>query len=212
MYCVCVYMCLFNRSPDSDPVPAGDNTAQHEVAPAVSDAELQRLRELLKQRDDEINILLKMLKQEKRRALEAEVALKDAGVDTWKRSNSPILGRTSPLQTEGRHSVPSTASKSVTESPRSNSVAEAVSPFGGDHDAYVRRPDGGHSTAHRGTEQLRAKLKAGLLWVHGYEYANRLYIFVTELSKARQEAFDSYRRNYADTSGIDHQKKILKAK
>ena len=68
----------------------------------TSDAELQRLRDLLQQRDDEINVLLKMLKQEKRRAAEAEAALKDAGVAVDKgRPPSPVLGRTSPIQVEG---------------------------------------------------------------------------------------------------------------
>ena len=68
----------------------------------TSDAELQQLRELLQQRDDEINVLLKILKQERRRANEAESALKEAGVAVErKRPLSPILGRTSPLQVEG---------------------------------------------------------------------------------------------------------------
>ena len=35
---------------------------------------------------------------------------------------------------------------------------------------------------------------------------------LTELSQARQEAFDSYRRTVADTSGVDQHKRILKAK
>lgn len=41
------------------------------------------------------DVLLKMLKQEKRRAAEGEVALKEAGLPPL-RSISPILGRTSP--------------------------------------------------------------------------------------------------------------------
>lgn len=107
-----------------------------------------------------------MLKQEKRRALEAEVALKDAGVKTWKRSNSPILGRTSPVQTEGGLSVPSTASKSVTDSPRSVSVsASEVGPSADIHDSQVARSDFKQlqGVANHSTEMLRAKLKAGLL-------------------------------------------------
>ena len=43
-----------------------------------------------------------MLKQERRRAGEAEVALKEAGLSLDKKSrSSPILGRTSPIQVEG---------------------------------------------------------------------------------------------------------------
>lgn len=63
----------------------------------VSDTELQDLRELLKQRDDEISVLLKMLKQEKRRAAHAEATLEQSGVQ-YSAVTSPILGRTSPMQ------------------------------------------------------------------------------------------------------------------
>eukprot|EP00731_Ephydatia_muelleri_P027714 Em0019g587a len=73
-----------------------------DVGGVANDKELQRLRDLLKQRDEEImtltevpDVLLKMLKQEKRRAAEGEVALKEAGLPPL-RSISPILGRTSP--------------------------------------------------------------------------------------------------------------------
>ena len=34
----------------------------------------------------------------------------------------------------------------------------------------------------------------------------------TELSQARQEAFDSFRKNYADMSSINEHKKMLKIK
>ena len=37
-------------------------------------------------------------------------------------------------------------------------------------------------------------------------------LYVTELSQARQEAFDSFRKNYADTSNINDHKKMLKIK
>lgn len=164
-----LYTCMYvnvslKYSPDDNSANTGENVTQNKLpgVQAASDTELQRLRDLLKQRDDEINILLKMLKQEKRRALEAEVALKDAGVNNWKRSSSPILGRTSPMQSEGGSSVPSTASRSVAESPQSVSVSSVVSPSASGRGERVRADDY-KGAANRGSEQLRAKLKAGLL-------------------------------------------------
>ena len=87
--------------PDLDkPVPTTFASSKKERV--ASDGELQQLRELLQQRDDEINVLLKILKQERRRANEAESALKEAGLSVEKRRPpSPILGRTSPLRVEG---------------------------------------------------------------------------------------------------------------
>lgn len=64
-----------------------------------TNGELLQLRDLLQQRDDEISVLLKMLKQEKRRAADAEASLKKSGGAPIKPS-SPIMGRTSPLQLE----------------------------------------------------------------------------------------------------------------
>ena len=80
----------------------------------VSDSELQRLRDLLKQRDDEISVLLKMLKQEKRRAADAEASLQRSGGQPIKPS-SPILGRTSPLQLEARAPPPRGTSPTHTD-------------------------------------------------------------------------------------------------
>ena len=95
----------------------------------TSDTELQQLRELLQQRDDEINVLLKILKQERQRANEAELALKEAGVSMErKRPPSPILGRTSPLRVDGPvpESMISMVSSTTSASSRTT-VGSAVS-------------------------------------------------------------------------------------
>lgn len=93
--------CLNSTRAQLQGTKSGEETAnvEQEEDNPVSDAELQNLRDLLKQRDDEISILLKMLKQEKRRAANAEATLKQSGIEYTKPS-SPILGRTSPLQLE----------------------------------------------------------------------------------------------------------------
>lgn len=94
-----------------------------------SDAELEQLRELLQQRDDEINVLLKILKQERQRANEAESALKEAGLSMErKRPPSPILGQTSPLRVDGPvpESMISMVSSTKSASSR-NTLVSAVS-------------------------------------------------------------------------------------
>ena len=95
----------------------------------MSDAELQQLRELLQQRDNEINVLLKILKQERRRANEAESALKEAGLAVErKRPPSPILGRTSPLWVDGPVPESLISMVSLTNNASSqNTVGSAVS-------------------------------------------------------------------------------------
>ena len=88
------------QPPDAERHTSSDQHDSSKGGGVTSDSEVQRLRDLLQQRDDEINVLLKMLKQERRRAAEAELALKEAGgADlSKKRPPSPILGRTSPIQ------------------------------------------------------------------------------------------------------------------
>ena len=119
---------LVSPQPGLDkPVPA--IVASNKKERVISDGELQQLRELLQQRDDEINVLLKILKQERRRANEAESALKEAGLSVEKRRpSSPILGRTSPLQVDGPvpESMISMVSSTSSASSR-NTVGSAVS-------------------------------------------------------------------------------------
>lgn len=122
------------QSSTVSPRPISDKPETITVPPSkeervMSDGELQQLRELLQQRDDEINVLLKILKQERRRANEAESALKEAGLSVErKRPPSPILGRTSPLQMEGPVPESMISMVSATRSALSrNAVGSAVS-------------------------------------------------------------------------------------
>lgn len=48
-----------------------------------------------------VDILLKMLKQERRKIAEADALMREKGIVEWsssQRTHSPILGRTSPVQ------------------------------------------------------------------------------------------------------------------
>ncbi len=69
--------------------------SEPEQTEIASRSELHKFTDLLKQRDDEISVLLKMLKQEKRRAAEAESCLKKFENPPIQPPN-PILGKRSP--------------------------------------------------------------------------------------------------------------------
>lgn len=43
-------------------------------------------------------------------------------------------------------------------------------------------------------------------------YVQVPFLFITELSQARQDAFDLFRKTYADTTTINEHKKMLKIK
>ena len=172
------------------PVPT--TVASNKKERVISDGELQQLRELLQQRDDEINVLLKILKQERRRANEAESALKEAGLSVEKRRpSSPILGRTSPLRVDGpvpesmismvsstsstsnRNTVGSTASLPSSRSRSSSAVTTSSerrhSSGAGDATAIVAAStavNGSHSTSGAGesrSSQDWSAMKAGAI-------------------------------------------------
>ena len=76
----------------------------------------QDLRDLLRQRDDEISVLLKILKQEKRKTADAEASLKRSGGQQMSPSTT-ILDQTGPVQLEPgvRFGIPSGGVQSRTD-------------------------------------------------------------------------------------------------
>lgn len=80
---------------------------------AILKLELEMIQERLRQRDGEINILLRMLKQERKRADRAEGALSVAGVPV--RTVSPVSpDRLSPVRLSRNASVPSSVTSNAT--------------------------------------------------------------------------------------------------
>lgn len=136
-----------------------------------------------------------MLKQEKRRAADAEATLKRSGVK-YTKSTSPILGRTSPLHIEpgttplGAHSPIRAHSEN-----RQENVQEEGRFVGGDEDQ--------RDVQHDQRQVVNSQSRDSVKWKAAMK---------AELSQARQEAFDMFRRNVADMSSVDQHKKVLKAK
>jgi kinesin family protein 6/9 len=73
------------------PVDPSDNDNNN------SNGEVDKLEGILKQRDEEINVLLKMLKQERKVVGEREALLQQHRIEWNKPMESPLMGRTSPI-------------------------------------------------------------------------------------------------------------------
>lgn len=141
--------------------------------------EVELLENRLHQRDDEIRILLRMLKQERKRANRAESSLNTAGMTV--RSISPVSpDRLSPLRLARSVRDPSTGVSSTERtlpdgmsSQASSKVSERThdaSPRGSrlvdtGGDGSVRGTDMDGSRSHDESEKWRAALKAG--WLGG---------------------------------------------
>jgi kinesin family protein 6/9 len=145
-----------------------------------SEKELKRLQELVEQRDNEINILIGMLKREKRRAAEIMATAKQAGVELPEPSvhiDDLITAR-----------QPNT-SQSQIESVENGEVASKQDRSSTSEES--RKYNNG-----RPASRLRGRQ---------YQYMNE-----TDLSKARQEAFDTFKRDYSQNGSIEENKRILK--
>ena len=109
-----------------------------------------------------------MLKQEKRRSAEAEIALKNAGLE-MKRAPSPILGRVSPLHTADSGSRdlkrPSTEAGHVlpSNSSRGGSSASTYVSVSGESGRSAGRGGEGPVELGQVSGRARAALKAGEL-------------------------------------------------
>ena len=102
-----------------------------------------------------------MLKQERRRAAEAEAALKDAGMEPRK-APSPILGSTSPVPPPATTSETSAALSSSREIAKSNSKQSVSNSRGLEEQRGVQEDIANSRSQLSGDSvKLRAVLKAG---------------------------------------------------
>lgn len=145
----------------------------------VSNTGLLGLRDLLRQRDDEISVLLKILKQEKRKTADAEASLKRSGSQQM-RPSSTILDPIGPVQLE-----PEVHAK--------------------EQDVFVRQ-------SQESFEWRSAMKTSNLNCLYRYLCLSILNHDFSGLSQARQEAFDTFRKNFADMRAMDKHKKVLKTK
>ena len=150
-----------------------------------------------------------MLKQERRRVAEAESVLRESGAvvewSTNRRPLSPITGRTSPLQLDAGRSLGQQEGTRHEDplSSRHDSRANLTSSISSSSDIP---PSSGLMAT------KRAALRAGTVCCLLHQ-SRHVHCFTdTELSLARQEAFDMFRKEIADTSVIEQHKRVLKTK
>ncbi|KAJ1148073.1 hypothetical protein NDU88_000914 [Pleurodeles waltl] len=133
--------------------PALENTQDNSLhSPGVKEEDIQKLKDLLQQRDNEINILVNMLKKEKRRAQDALGQQKASG----------SFGLTA-------------------------------------HEGGLRSPTPG-----RGHEMNTSSEQTP-----GF-HPQKAGIGAKEMSLGRQEAFEIFKRDYADSVTIEDNKQLLK--
>ncbi|XP_075451488.1 kinesin-like protein KIF6 isoform X4 [Ascaphus truei] len=137
-------------------------SAERPGSSAIKPEEIKKLRDLLQQRDNEINILVSMLKKEKKRAQDAIVELNSSGI-----------------QPRGGASEISNLARNVGGGQKSN-VSVGVQDVN-DSGTFEQR-----------LNSLRKKT-AG-----------------EDISLGRQEAFEIFKRDYADGGTIEDNKKLLK--
>lgn len=149
--------------------------------------ELNKLKELIRQRDNEINILVGMLKKEKKRTADLEMSVRQGGGrfqdgmgvahDGVRRSTSQPLSDDSESELSNLRSSSRTR---VKERPSSDTTETRQHPQAAGED----------STHHRPSSAYRRKLD--------------------EMSVGRKEAFETFRRDYPHNDTIEENKHTLK--
>ncbi|XP_064621480.1 kinesin-like protein KIF6 [Lineus longissimus] len=148
------------------------------------DQESKKLKGLILQRDNEISILVNMLKKEKKRAADAISQLEAGGHDG--RSHSASVPRP-----PSSRNILLNGSSSDHLSKQKRSMSEDLS----NKEQTQRRPPSARFHKDPPKDQLEEKTKAKILG---------------DLSLGRQEAFEIFRRDYNENQSIDGNKVLLK--
>ncbi|XP_013391269.1 kinesin-like protein KIF6 [Lingula anatina] len=178
------------RSPQEEEIEPADQfsapspppTDRPESRAPADSRQLKKLNDIIKQRDNEINILVNMLKKEKKRAADAISQLESLG-------HRPATALTAP---DGDRIVNGVASRLAKHRPGSENDALP--------DKYSKRPPSGHRRRERDPPQLDEKDEKRKAKILG------------DLSVGRQEAFEIYRRDYEHNQTIEDNKSTLKAR
>ncbi|XP_064600803.1 kinesin-like protein KIF6 [Liolophura sinensis] len=172
---------LEKPSPSSSDISLTNGHQVQEDTGPYSNAEVSKLKDLVLQRDNEINILVGMLKKEKKRASDAMTMLEKAGQSNHR---SLISSVNQPINGESSHQVRGHSEESDHQSRRPASDSRRRS----DRDMRV-------SEKEKADEQ---------------KYNHTQYKILGNMSMGRQEAFEIFRRDYRENHTIEDQKRVLK--
>ncbi|GFR60857.1 kinesin-like protein, partial [Elysia marginata] len=164
------------------------------------DAETTRLKELVEQRDNEINILVNMLKKERKRAADVEkgnTSLRQPGV----RSNSG----------DGLHEGGSSHHRRYNDHVTGHDKLAAASLENGHREGRTKRPESDSHKANNRQKTFDVPRRAGISPATAIEKDDRMKTKILgNMSLGRQEAFDIFMRDYRDRKKIDSNKETLK--
>ncbi|PAA81228.1 hypothetical protein BOX15_Mlig027733g3, partial [Macrostomum lignano] len=164
------------------------------IAPEpLATKEVRELRETISQRDNEIVILVGMLKQEKRRAAEASVMLQQMAESPGANAANLQLDQ-SPKKFNRTFSKPSDTAASMSHSASLPSVA--AQPQRQQPPALHQPTESTGGESDRLSQQLEQSAKARILG--------------GQLSLGRQEAFELFKRDYAGNPEIERHKQRLR--
>lgn len=146
----------------------------------VDSKHIKKLEDCIKQRDNEINILVNMLKKEKKRAADAIEQLNNAGNNFRSAPATPVANNELVNGSHGNHST----DRSSYHQSRSHDTGDAQPPQSGRRRTELPKLD-------EKDEQRKAKI-------------------LGEMSMGRQEAFEIFRRDYIHNQDIEDNKTTLK--
>ncbi|XP_077760264.1 kinesin-like protein KIF6 isoform X2 [Canis aureus] len=161
----------------------------------LKEEEYKKLRDILQQRDNEINILVNMLKKEKKKAQDA---LHLSSMDRSECRHSQSLPFP-PGNPEGLRTLPSSAPKQIQDVSTFGYRSSLLHRKTESHLEPVSIPKAPDDSPHPLTEPTHQGDVTGIL--KGMR---------EEMSLGRQEAFEIFKRDHADSVTIEDNKQILK--
>lgn len=173
--------------PSPPPQKTPTMNGNHDSSYLGNHTELSKLKDLIRQRDNEINILVGMLKKEKKRAADLGVSGKQGGGRFYDRTGvAPDGVRRSSSQPLNDDSGNELSNKRSTSRTRENDRPSS------DTTEHREQPQaaGEDSNHHRPSSAYRRKLD--------------------EMSVGRKEAFETFRRDYDHNDTIEENKQTLK--
>ncbi|XP_071801723.1 kinesin-like protein KIF6 [Asterias amurensis] len=192
--------------------------------PSINQVEMKKMKDLLRQRDNEINILVNMLKKEKKRAHDALSQLHNPGQN----SHSNLSASSSDQD------IPNGFSSSMAAAPsRKHHQSEDTHRSGGrSHQSEDTHRSGGRSQQERNksaeddrshdrdrqsVDQSEESYRSDSTSRHREESNSSSYRLkdskrkiLGDMSVGRQEAFEIYRRDYSHNAAIEDNKHQLK--
>ncbi|XP_034015745.1 kinesin-like protein KIF6 [Thalassophryne amazonica] len=181
-------------------------TRAEEVQDVSSSVEQTKLKDMLKQRDDEISILVKVLKKEKKRAEDATTQLAKITRGQSLASQSAVRLPTRPqMRAESSNTSPTDQDEHTTQQRKrgpqlSMGKREAFEIFRRDHESSQTIQDNNNLLKQRTAEARK----------YGEQLKASITRLSPQLSMGKREAFEIFRRDHESSQTIQDNNNLLK--